>query len=352
MAFHRAQLVQAMYDGLPPAAKDRVLLSKKLVDMQSDEEGVTVTCEDGSTYRGSIVIGADGVHSKTRKLMRKLALSDDATQSWDEEDPFSAIYRCMWCSFPRCTEAGETSDTQHKDRSVMYLSGRERGWIFLYEKMSEEKRGRSTYSDADMAAYADLFKDFPITETLKVRDVWDKRITVGMANLEEGLASYWNWGRIVIAGDAAHKFTPNAGRGFNSGIQDIVTLCNALRNMKEAQDGAPQSAAEESAAIRKLFEQYSQERRAAIPQELSMSASMTRLQAWANPLYTMASKYVMPSRLVQYFLTEFMMKRNMKKALVLDYVPAEEPMKGTVPWDHSMPSPIGMEKAKHQVSAF
>ena len=37
---------------------------------------LVVTCADGSSHRGSIVIGADGTRSKTRDLMRELALRE------------------------------------------------------------------------------------------------------------------------------------------------------------------------------------------------------------------------------------------------------------------------------------
>jgi 2-polyprenyl-6-methoxyphenol hydroxylase-like FAD-dependent oxidoreductase len=45
--------------------------------MQSTDTGVTVTCSDGSSFDSTTVIGADGVHSNTRRLMRDLALKED-----------------------------------------------------------------------------------------------------------------------------------------------------------------------------------------------------------------------------------------------------------------------------------
>ncbi|KAJ1326514.1 kynurenine 3-monooxygenase [Microdochium nivale] len=52
----------------------------------------------------------------------------------------------------------------------------------------------------------------------------------GMTNLGEGVARNWHYsGLVVLVGDACHKFTPNAGQGFNTGLQDVVALCNLLR---------------------------------------------------------------------------------------------------------------------------
>ncbi|KAK7423009.1 hypothetical protein QQX98_001299 [Neonectria punicea] len=221
VAFHRAQLIQTLYDDLPSDAKEKYLKGKKLEDIASDEQSVKVTC--------SIVIGADGVHSKTRRIMRKLALEADPQAEWDAETPYISAYRCLWCSFLRPSDSGEAFETQHKNQSVMYLSGQERAWIFLYEKLPEPTKERTSYTDDDVDALAARFADFPVTDTLKVKDVFAEKLTAGMANLEEGVLQHWSMGRVVLVGDACHKFTPNAGLGFQNGIQDVVALINNVR---------------------------------------------------------------------------------------------------------------------------
>lgn len=336
VAFHRAQLVEVLYDGLPDSAKSKVLLGKKLSDIQSDDQGVLVTCEDGSTYEGSVVIGADGVHSKTRQLMRKIALQADPLRQWDPEQPFASTYRCMWCSFPRPSDPGQGFDTQHKDNSLMYLAGRDRGYIFLYQKLPQTSRERASYTESDMEAYVEGFRDFPVTDHLKVKDVWQKRLTAGMSNLEEGLAAHWSWGRIVLAGDAAHKFTPNAGLGFNTGIQDIVTLCNGLRSLQHTFSESPQSATQRMSLLTHFFDEYQAERKGIIPPDAARSAMLTRTQAWANPIYYLLARYVMTSKFIEYVMFEYLAKRSMKKGLILNYVDKDEPMKGLVEWDHPL----------------
>lgn len=99
--FHRAELVQLIHDGLSAEDQARIHLNKKLASIDSTEDGVVVTCSDGSTYEGSVVLGADGVHSKTRALVRELMLKENPDSDVDESQPYPAEYKTLWCSFPR-----------------------------------------------------------------------------------------------------------------------------------------------------------------------------------------------------------------------------------------------------------
>lgn len=57
--------------------KSKILVNKKIVDIVHAPDSVTVKCQDGTIYNGSILAGADGVRSKTRQTMWKLAEADD-----------------------------------------------------------------------------------------------------------------------------------------------------------------------------------------------------------------------------------------------------------------------------------
>ncbi|KAK2060743.1 hypothetical protein LY76DRAFT_603819 [Colletotrichum caudatum] len=205
-----------MYDNLPETAKARYLTGKKLAGIESTDTGVVVICEDGSSYSGTVVLGADGVHSSTRRQMRKLAIAEDPSheETWDHVMLYKTDYQCL-------------IETQSTDKSVMYISGTEHGWIFLYEELPETTGERITFSNEQLEEFAARFAEWPVTETLKVKDVYKERFNVGGAGLEEDICKNWSRnGRVVIVGDAAHKSTPNAGLCFNNEIQDVVVLCN------------------------------------------------------------------------------------------------------------------------------
>ncbi|KAM5344192.1 hypothetical protein ACJ41O_012729 [Fusarium nematophilum] len=332
VAFHRAHLVKVLFDGLPDEAKARYLLNKRVTDINSKDEGVIVTCDDGSTYDGSIVFGTDGVHSITRNIMRSLALSDNPRLDWDARQPFTTEYKCLWCSFPRPSAPGENFETTSKDQAAMYLTGRERGWILLYDKDPEPTSALRSYSDEDVEAFAAKFAHIPVNETLTVRDVFERRLTCGMSDLGEGIVSHWSWGRIVLAGDACHKFTPNAGLGLNNGIQDIVVLCNELHKaINAAPNGQPGLATLEE-ALRK----YQEDRSELVEKDYKQSAMVTRLQTWANGVYYFLSRFVLRYNFVARFIARFVTSPILRKGRVLDYAQATELPFGRVTWEHEI----------------
>ncbi|KAJ5962139.1 hypothetical protein N7501_007080 [Penicillium viridicatum] len=333
VAFHRAQLIETLFESLPTAAKDRYLLDKKVDSIESDETGVRVTCIDGSTYDGSIVIGADGVHSKTRRIMREQALEEDHQRDWDAAVPFPALYKCMWCSFPRVGDCGQATDTQSQGMSTMFLAGRERGWIFLYERLSEPTTSRVDYTEEDRQAFAAKFADFPVTDKLKVHDVYDTRLTDGMANLEEGILKHWSWGRIVLAGDACHKFTPNAGRGLNNGIQDVVALCNGLHEILETKS---ETDLPDLVTLGKMFADYQQTRSAPVKSDADQSIYLSRMHAWANWLSYFMSRYVMSYDWLMTWMMTSLAANSIRKSLVLNYIHVDEPFLASVEWEHPL----------------
>ncbi len=61
---------QVLYDSLQH--KSRVLAGKRLLRAAMTEDGVQVRTQDGDTFYGHILIGADGVHGKVKEEMRRI----------------------------------------------------------------------------------------------------------------------------------------------------------------------------------------------------------------------------------------------------------------------------------------
>ncbi|KAL1844854.1 hypothetical protein VTK73DRAFT_1676 [Phialemonium thermophilum] len=248
----------------------------------------------------------------------------------------------MWCSFPAPSGPGESFEIPDRGRSVMYLTGKERGWIMLYEKLPQPTRERRTYTDEDVAAFAARFADYPVNAQLHVRDVFARRLTWGMSDLGEGVAGRWSGagGRIVLVGDACHKFTPNAGLGLNNAIQDVVVLSNGLwRALREAENSdGPSGNRLDGETLSEVFRRYHAARQEPLQKDYGRSALVTRLQAWATPLHYVLSRFVFSFAFVAKLVTRFAVSPLLSRGLVLDYVPSSDLPAGKVPWEHRMPS--------------
>ncbi|OQE46716.1 hypothetical protein PENCOP_c001G01213 [Penicillium coprophilum] len=332
VAFHRAELLESMYNGLPEGAKEKILTDKKLTDLTTTHDGVTATCADGSVFHGSVIIGADGVYSKTRQIMRDLALKENATRSWDPVHPYTATYQLLFGSFPSPSPAGQGYDIQSKGKAIMYFSGTDRGWFFLYKRLPRPTSERRIYTQKDVDAVAEEFAEFPLTQTVKVKDVWPRMLGAGLTNLDEGIVKHWSFGRIVLVGDACHKMTTHLGLGFNHGIQDIVVLCNSLRKAVRAASGSQGPRAK---VLTEIFENYQAVRMSSVCSlegDVAKSGLETRMHAWHNPCYYLLSRYLSVPHTIEVLFMKYVMAPEFRKGQVLDYVTGEERMKGKISW--------------------
>lgn len=188
-----------------------------------------------------------------------------------------------------------------------------------------------------MVDYAAKHGEMPIADgRLKLKDVFAQRMSGGMANLEEGVLKHWSGGRIVLAGDACHKFTPNAGLGLNNGIQDVAVLVNELhRLLASAGDGSAPTREELATA----FTRYRDARRAAVDKSMDFSRHATRLHAWPNWVYWILNRYVLcniPG--LEGIIWNNVIVPKVSSSYCLDFVDSEEPFQGEVPWKHPMKS--------------
>ena len=52
---------------------------------------------------------------------------------------------------------------------------------------------------------AEQYVDDHIWNSVRFKDIWDKREVFGATNLEENVFKTWHWGRVVCLGDSMHK---------------------------------------------------------------------------------------------------------------------------------------------------
>ena len=68
-ALTRQQVLQVLHDTIED--KSKVLVSKKVIEIENLEDRVVVTTSDGGKIYCELVAGADGVHSTVRRFIRQ-----------------------------------------------------------------------------------------------------------------------------------------------------------------------------------------------------------------------------------------------------------------------------------------
>lgn len=72
----RCNFIKAIYDRLED--KSKVHVNKAVIKYEEFENGVRVFTDDGDTYDGTFLVGADGINSTVRGLMKENAEAQNA----------------------------------------------------------------------------------------------------------------------------------------------------------------------------------------------------------------------------------------------------------------------------------
>ncbi|KAF7530966.1 hypothetical protein G7054_g9331 [Neopestalotiopsis clavispora] len=357
--FHRRNLVRVLHDALPTNTRDGCILTgKKVCEIAPDASGVTVRCEDGTVERGTMVLGVDGVHSKTRGMMRTLALNAGAdTALINPERPYRAEYRCLWGTCPRPAACPPKSNFEAHGsvRSLMFMTAHDQSWFFLYEQLdAPTDNARRDYAEADQEEFAARFTGMHVTPELVFGEVWPTRTACGMADQLEGVLPHWRLapaagGRVVLAGDAVHRFTPNFGWGYNSGVNDVAVLTSLLH----AEVIQKQSPALSAQVLDDIFARYQKARQIDdnIANVAANSAKVTRQSArprqWLAAAVYWLLEHVVPLLIPNFemFASKKVLGTIMRRGRVLDFLPEDVSARtdarvfgGELGWDFPIPT--------------
>jgi 2-polyprenyl-6-methoxyphenol hydroxylase-like FAD-dependent oxidoreductase len=357
--FHRRNLVRVLHDKLPADVRAACILTgKKVCELAPDASGVTVRCEDGTVVRGTMVLGVDGVHSKTRGMMRALALESDINADCiNPERPFRAEYRCLWgtCPRPEACPPNSNAETHGSERSLMFMTARDQAWFFLYEQLDTPTDARQDYTGSDQEQIAARFADMHVLPNLKFDEVWPTRTACGMANQLEGVLPHWHLapaagGRVVLAGDAVHRFTPNFGWGYNSGVNDVAVLVSLLHTEVVQREDSSLPSTE---ALDSIFARYQKARKVDddIGNVAAASGRVTRQCArprqWLAAAIFWALEHVLPLLIPNFemWAGKNILGKIMRRGRVLDYLPEDAAAStdarvfgGLVKWDFPIPT--------------
>ncbi|KAF7554992.1 hypothetical protein G7Z17_g2470 [Cylindrodendrum hubeiense] len=335
----RHDLTKSLYEGLSADAQAKTLPNKKVSSINKTSDGVVVACADGTSYAGSIIIAADGAHSLVRDCMRTLAL-EAGSPDVNDEKPFLTTYRALWLRFPTsissALQAGTTCETHGRNLATQLFAGEDTAVIGLYERLDKPTRERIRFTESDQDELIERWADLPLlrNEKLTLRDAYEAKIQAGLISLEEGVVQHWSWdGCVVLAGDAAHKFTPSTAAGCNNGIIDVVALVNELHKVIE--EVHVSSKGLESVPSRSqmaaAFKTYQDARYLAVTTGQKLAANVTAMATWQTGVHKFLDRCIFSFQSLQRFMANHEASK-IAQTPVFDFFEGEEQTAGRVPW--------------------
>jgi 2-polyprenyl-6-methoxyphenol hydroxylase-like FAD-dependent oxidoreductase len=235
----------ALHEVLVGAVKEEginIEFGKRLVELsgfRDDEEyglndnRVTATFDDGSSASGDLVVGADGVHSRTRAIV----LGD--------EDPKPQFLGLMWA-------AGfvETDEPVPED-SANILCGKTGGTMGYTRIRGDNPRLALWWRNMNVRDWWPEGAAVPTRDELQAIDTdelkarvlnmpggWSplvQRLVADTRHIARGTVHdlpplpRWYQGRAVLVGDAAHAVSPHSGQGACMALEDAMYLAKVLR---------------------------------------------------------------------------------------------------------------------------
>jgi len=178
-----------------------------------DADGVAVATEDGRTYRGRYVIGADGGRSVVRKSQ------DIGFEGFTYQERFLVV----------------TTGTDLEKYGFAYSAyiSDPREWCATFKVPGKGPPGiwRVVFPTPPEAVAEDLLDHVRAEQRLRAFVPQEKPHAILHTNLytvHQRVATCYRAGRALLVGDAAHVNNPLGGMGMNFGIHDAVNLADKL----------------------------------------------------------------------------------------------------------------------------
>ncbi|PLB47722.1 FAD/NAD(P)-binding domain-containing protein [Aspergillus steynii IBT 23096] len=299
----RQQIIQALYDNLED--KSKVVASQELLKIEHLQDSVTVTTKNGHEYTGSILVGADGVHSRTRDEIWRIAESENPTYGAQSmANKMTCTYRCLFgiADQPEGTTEHVGYKKYVRNRSYIYQSGRGgKLYFFAFFKNPQVTKHQSIpkYTAQDEKDAVTEAANDVLLPGVTFADVYEKRRIAVLTPLQEYVLQRCFHKRAILIGDAFHKFNPLTGQGGNSAIEDAALLADLVKKM--LMKGSKPT----NDQLNSAFSHFERERRPRAEKLMDGARFLQKFDALENPFLEFLNLHVMSKLGVDKFITNF-----------------------------------------------
>lgn len=216
MTIHRGDLHAALLEQIAPGT---LHLNKRLSHIEESSQGVKLNFEDGTVERADAVVGADGLHSKAREVLRGPEaptfgkhVAYRASVPVEHLENLDQYSLSKWWSDDRFLISYFMSDR----RDIVYFAagiprdtwGHDRPWVTASREQLQKELASTTPSVAALTDHAEDISLWPLYQRPPIAE--------------------WGRGRIVLLGDACHPMQPHMAQGAAMATEDGALLTRFL----------------------------------------------------------------------------------------------------------------------------
>ena len=182
--------------------------------LEDDGEGVTVRFSEGESERFDLVIGADGLYSRTREQLFPAAPKPEFTGQ--------AVWRY---NFPKLDDLDCLQAYEGKIGAGLVPLASDLMYIFV----TTPEPGNPWYPlDGLAAAMRAKLAGMPAAIAALAEQITDDAAVVYKPLESQFITGDWHKGRTVLLGDAVHATTPHLGQGAGMAIEDSLVLADEI----------------------------------------------------------------------------------------------------------------------------
>jgi 3-hydroxybenzoate 6-monooxygenase len=215
---HRVDVHLSLLEGAQETGKVQFLTSTRIVRVEQDDKSVTVYDQNGKSYQGVALIGADGGKS----VVRQQYVNDPPRVTGH------VVYRAVVDKkdFPENLQWNAASIWVGPNCHLVHYplrGGEQYNVVVTFHSREKEEWGVTDGSKEEVQSYFQGIAAKP-RQLIDLPKTWKRWATAD----REPIAT-WVFGRATILGDAAHPTTQYMAQGACMALEDAVTLGEALR---------------------------------------------------------------------------------------------------------------------------
>ncbi len=215
---HRVDVHLSLLEGAQETEKVKFLTNTRIVRVEQDENSVTVFDQNGKSYRGVALIGADGGKS----VVRQQYVNDPPRVTGH------VVYRAVVDKkdFPENLQWNAASIWVGPNCHLVHYplrGGEQYNVVVTFHSREKEEWGVTDGSKEEVQSYFLGLAAKP-RQLIDLPKTWKRWATADREPI-----GTWVFGRATILGDAAHPTTQYMAQGACMALEDAVTLGEALR---------------------------------------------------------------------------------------------------------------------------